>query len=95
MAMPSLLIRHHVADYPAWKAVFDEQGDLRRANGSQGGWLFRSTESGEVLVLLEWDDLERARLFVDSDDLKEGLIRSGVAGAPDIWFLEDGDHLLA
>jgi hypothetical protein len=46
-------------------------------------------------VLLEWDDLERARLFVDSDDLKEGLIRSGVAGAPDIWFLEDGDHLLA
>ncbi len=93
--MSCLLIRHKVQDYSAWKAVFDEQADVRRANGSQGGRLFRSTESGEVLMLLEWDDLERARLFVDSDDLKEGLIRSGVAGAPDIWFLEDGDHLLA
>ena len=46
-------------------------------------------------MLLEWDDLERARLFVDSDDLREAMIRSGVAERPDIWFLEDGDHLLA
>ena len=43
----------------------------------------------EVLLLLAWDDLERARLFVDSDDLREALIRAGVAEQPDIWFLED------
>ena len=87
--MPCLLIRHTVQDYFDWKAVFDEQEDLRRANGSQGGRLFRSTESGEVLVLLEWDDLERARLFADSDDLREALARAGVTDRPDIWFLED------
>ena len=87
--MPCLLIRHTVEDYSTWKAVFDEQADLRRANGSQGGRLFRSTESGEVLVLLEWDDLERARLFADSDDLREAMARAGVTDRPDIWFLED------
>jgi heme-degrading monooxygenase HmoA len=87
--MPCLLIRHTVQDYSAWKAVFDEQTDVRRANGSQGGRLFRSTESGEVLVLLEWDDLERARLFADSDDLREAMARAGVTDRPDIWFLED------
>jgi heme-degrading monooxygenase HmoA len=87
--MPCLLIRHTVQDYSTWKAVFDEQADVRRANGSQGGWLFRSTESGEVLVLLEWDDLERARLFADSDDLREAMTRAGVTDRPDIWFLED------
>jgi heme-degrading monooxygenase HmoA len=87
--MPCLLIRHTVQDYSDWKAVFDEQEDLRRANGSQGGRLFRSTESGEVLVLLEWDDLERARLFADSDDLREALARAGVTDRPNIWFLED------
>ena len=87
--MPCLLIRHTVQDYTTWKAVFDEQADVRRANGSQGGWLFRSTESGEVLVLLEWDDLERARLFADSDDLREAMARAGVTDRPDIWFLED------
>ena len=87
--MPCLLIRHTVQDYSDWKAVFDEQEDLRRANGSQGGRLFRSTESGEVLVLLEWDDLERARLFADSDDLREAMARAGVTDRPNIWFLED------
>jgi heme-degrading monooxygenase HmoA len=93
MVMPSLLIRHHVADYLAWKAVFDEHEPARRANGSQGGWLFRDTaDPNELLVLLAWDDLERARLFVDSDDLREAMTRAGVAGQPDIWFLEEVEH---
>ena len=91
--MPSLLIRHHVADYPAWKAVFDEHEAARRANGSQGGWLFRSADDPhEVLLLLAWDDLERARLFADSDDLREAMTRAGVTDRPDIWFLEDVEH---
>lgn len=91
--MPALLIRHHVADYPAWKTVFDEHELTRRANGSQGGWLFRdAADPHEVLVLLAWDDLERARLFVDSDDLREAMARAGVMDRPDIWFLEDVDH---
>ena len=88
--MPSLLIRCHVADYLAWKAVFDEHECARRANGSQGGWLFRDADDPhEVLLLLAWDDLERARLFADSDDLREAMARAGVTDRPDIWFLED------
>jgi heme-degrading monooxygenase HmoA len=88
--MPCLLIRHKVQDYPAWKAVFDEQESTLRANGSQRGWLFRNAaDPHEVLVLLEWDDLERARLFVDSDDLQEAMMRAGVTDRPDIWFLEE------
>lgn len=90
--MPSLLIRHRVADYPAWKAVFDEHGVTRRATGSLGGRLFRDTaDPNDILVLLDWDDLDRARLFADSDDLREAMTRAGVAGEADIWFLEDAD----
>lgn len=88
--MPSLLIRHHVADYSAWKAVFDEHEPARRANGSQGEWLFRdAADPHEVVILLAWDDLERARLFADSDDLREAMTRAGVTDQPDIWFLVD------
>ncbi len=88
--MPSLFIRCHVADYLAWRAVFDEYEPTRLANGSQGGWLFRNADDpDEVLLLLAWDDLERARLFADSDDLREAMARAGVTDRPDIWFLED------
>jgi heme-degrading monooxygenase HmoA len=88
--MPYLLIRHHVCDVARWKAVFDEHEITRRANGSRGGRVFcGDADPNEIVVLLAWDDLERARLFADSDDLREALARAGVTDRPDIWFLED------
>jgi heme-degrading monooxygenase HmoA len=91
--MPALLIRQKVEDYAAWKADFEQHATARRANGSQGGRLYRNAaDANEVVVLLAWDDLERARLFADSDDLCEAMARPGVADRPDIWFLEETDR---
>ena len=91
--MPVLLIRHKVVDFATWKPLFDEHGATRRANGSQGGRLFRNAaDPNEVLVLLTWDDLDRAYLFVESDDLREMMRRMGVADQPDVWFLEEADQ---
>jgi hypothetical protein len=88
--MPALLIRCSVADYRAWKAVFDEHESTRLANGAQGLWLFRDADDPrQILLLLTWDDLDRARLFVDSDELREEMTRAGVIDQPDIWFLEE------
>jgi heme-degrading monooxygenase HmoA len=94
MVMPLLLIRHKITNYGAWKPVFDEHGMTRRANGSQGGRIFRCADDPyEVVILLEWDNLERARLFADSDDLREVMDRAGVTDRPDFWFLADGDRI--
>ena len=88
--MPVLLIRHKVTDYAAWKVVFEEHGYSRRANGSNGGRLFRNAvDPSEILILLDWDDLDRARLFAQSDDLREAMVRSGLADEPDMWFLDE------
>ncbi|MFN8594333.1 MAG: hypothetical protein U0031_23010 [Thermomicrobiales bacterium] len=93
--MPLLLIRHRIASYPTWRAVFDEHEVLRRANGSRGGQVFRSAaDPREILLLLDWDDLERARLFVDSDDLREAMAQAGITDQPDFWFLEEGERLI-
>ncbi len=91
--MPDLLIRHKVADYAAWKPLFDEHGAARRANGCRGGRLFRNAaDPNEVLILLAWDDLDRARLFAVSDDLHELMRRAGVVDQPDVWFLEEAER---
>lgn len=88
--MPALLICQRVADFAVWRARFDEDDAVRRANGCQGVSLFRNaTEPSEVLALMEWDDLERARLFVQSDLLQEAMARAGVTDRPDVWLLED------
>ena len=88
--MPFLLIRHTVTDFDTWRRAFDENAGVRRANGAEDWRVFRDgSDPGEVWVLLEWDDLMRARLFANSDDLIDELLRAGVAFQPDYWFLEE------
>ncbi len=91
--MAALLVRHKVEDYATWKPAFDEYSATRRANGSRGGRVFRSAaDPNEVVILFEWDDLDRARLFAQSDDLQEATTRAGVADEPDLWFLVEADQ---
>ena len=88
--MPYMLVRHKVEDYERWKPVFDDHQATRRESGGKGGFLFRNADDpNETLILLEWPDLEDARRFARSDDLRETMQRAGVAEQPDIFFLED------
>jgi heme-degrading monooxygenase HmoA len=88
--MPYVLVRHKVQDYAKWRPVFDEHGVTRKASGSKGGYLFRSADDpNDLVILLEWTDVKRARQFVESDDLRQAMQRAGVSGQPEIHFLEE------
>jgi heme-degrading monooxygenase HmoA len=92
--VPVMLIRHKVANYTRWREHFDDYQTTRRANGSQGGHVFRSADDpNELLIFLEWDELDRARLFADSDDLRVAMKHAEVSDQPDLWFLLDGERL--
>lgn len=92
--MPTLLIRHKVTDYATRQPVFNEQKATRRAHGCQLGRLFRNvSDPNEILILLEWDDRERAWLFAQSDNLREELKRAEVADEPDLWFLGEANQV--
>ena len=86
--MAAMLIRHRVADFAAWLPAFTAESPVRRAHGARQERVLRSaTDPDEVLVLLEWDDLDRARLYADSDDARIAMWQAGVIGQPDIWLL--------
>jgi quinol monooxygenase YgiN len=88
-SMPYLLVRHQVEDYARWKPLFDQHGLTRQRNGCRGGQLFRNSNNpNELLILFEWDNLERARQFAQSPDLRETMQRAGVIDQPDVYFLE-------
>ena len=70
--MPYILVRHKVEDYAKWKPIYDEDGVVRKAEGSKGSQLFRNADNpNEVIVLLEWDDLGKAKQFAQSPRLRE------------------------
>jgi hypothetical protein len=91
--MTVLVIRHRVQDYGRWRALFDEDAEVRHAHGSRSERVFHSdADAGEVLVYLEWDDAERARLFARSDELRDAMVDSGVVDRPDVWILKEVDR---
>ncbi len=86
--MPALLIRQRVFDENRWRQAFDGQAHARAANGCQDARIYRTaSDPTETIVILTWDSLMRARLFAQSDDLRESL--SSGADHPDIWVLDD------
>jgi heme-degrading monooxygenase HmoA len=94
--MPNLLIQSTVEDYAKWKSVFDEYVTDRKTSGSKGGHLFRSADNpNDITILFEWDDLDRARQFTESDDLREAMQRAAVIGRPDLYFLEEVEKVRA
>ena len=88
-----VLVKQTVADYARWKPIFDAVGANRVAGGSKGGQLFRSADDpNEVVMLFEWD-LEKARQFSQSDELRAKMQEAGVLGSPEFYFLEEIEQL--
>jgi hypothetical protein len=88
-------IRHKVANYRKWKAVFDAHGPARTAQGCQGTHVFRRADNPkELVIMLSWSDLGKARQFLVSDDLREMLAETPLCdGVPDVVLLEELDQV--
>ncbi len=70
--MAFVLIEHKVGDFETFKAVFLDDADRRKRFGSLGGYVLRAADDPDaVIVLLEWDTIERARDFALSLDLHQ------------------------
>jgi heme-degrading monooxygenase HmoA len=92
--MPYLLVRHKVADYTKWRPLFDQHAATRRANGAKGGQILRSANNpNEVILLFEWENLEKARQFAQSSNLREIMQQAGVIDQPDIYFFETVENI--
>lgn len=88
--MAQLLVRHRVEDYDEWKRVFDDHADAREEYGSLGGVVGRvAGDPDEVVLVLEWDDVDRAREFADSATLQNAMREAGVVGTPEVTFLDE------
>jgi hypothetical protein len=53
----------------------------------------RPRDPNELVILMEWNGLEKARQFTQSEDLREVMQRAGVVDQSDIYFLKDGEQV--
>jgi heme-degrading monooxygenase HmoA len=80
-----VIVSHHVADFDAWRSVFNEHEKVRREHGAQGHALFQSTsDPGKVIIVNRFETEEAARAFMSDPSLAEAMQRAGVDSAPDV-----------
>jgi len=81
-------IQHPVADYAAWKTVFDENHP-----GTMGARFARINrqlgDPNTIAVVAGFDSAETAQSFVNNPDLKAAMDRAGVAAPPRIEMYEE------
>lgn len=81
----TLFVRHQVADYDAWRSVYDSVEPLRAKFGCIDAEV--STDPGDrndVFVIHRFPTLDQAQGFAASGDLQQAMGRAGVTGPPRI-----------
>jgi hypothetical protein len=85
-----VLIRHSVEDFPKWKAAYDEHKPERIKAGVTENKLFQDADDPNmVTILFDAEDVQQAKEFTHSDEVREIMQKAGVVSQPDIHFLED------
>ena len=73
------LIRHRVADYDAWKNMYDGFAPTQAEHGVHAHQVLRSIENpNDVIVTHTFDSHEAARAFFAMPELKEAMSQGGV-----------------
>jgi hypothetical protein len=89
--MHYLLVKHRVADFARWNAVFESHAEAQRNAGLHLLQLLRDTsEPNLVVMLFRADDPGKARAFTGSPKAGESAKASGVLGVPEVSLLSDG-----
>lgn len=86
--MQYVLIIHEVADYAAWKKVFDNAAGIRKAAGEQSFQLLKyETDANQIVHFSKWSSLDAAKRFFESPELVKIRLEVGVK-SPEFIYLE-------
>jgi quinol monooxygenase YgiN len=87
--MQHVLIIHEVADYAAWKQVFDQAASLRRNAGERSYQVLRfETDPNQIVHFSQWTSIAAARAFFESPQLVQIRQKAGVK-APKFLYLQE------
>jgi len=87
MAQGTLLVRHQVEDYAAWRSVYDSLDGLRKEHGCTADEVMVDpADKQDVFIIHRFPTLEQAQSFAGSNELREGMSQAGVKSPPRIEF---------
>lgn len=87
--MKHVLIIHEVADYDAWKKVFDHAATIRKEAGEISYQVLKyENEPNKIVHFSVWTSIENAKLFFESPKLIQIRKDAGVK-SPKFIYLDE------
>lgn len=87
-SMQHVLIIHEVADYPAWKKVFDGASAIRKEAGERSYQVLKyQNDPNRIVHFSVWTSIAAAKCFFESPMLVRIRAEAGVK-SPDFIYLE-------
>ena len=82
-----MIVKHKVADFDKFLSSYEAHDSLRLANGIHSYVIGRGEKDpNTILVATKIDDMEKAKAFSKSADLKQAMQKAGVTSKPAISF---------
>ena len=84
----ALMIRYRVADFDKWKEVFDDHEGDRIGAGIVAHHINRAEDDPNSLaVYLAVGDIDKARAYAQSDELRQYMQDGGIIGTPEATWM--------
>ena len=85
--MATLFVRHQVADYAAWRRVYDGFAPTQATFGVTAEAVYQAVDNpNDVTVTHDFATLEAAQAFAGSAEMRAAMHDAGVQGSPTVWF---------
>lgn len=92
-AITTMFVRHAVSDYDSWKRVYDEVAPLRKQKGVTAASVHRdANDSDTIFITHQFENMEAAKAFANSEELKSAMAKAGVKDSPEFFFTQDIEH---
>ena len=86
--MQHVLIIHEVADYAAWKTVFDNAAGIRKNAGERSYQVLKyENEPNKIVHFSTWTSISAAKAFFESPELIAIREKAGVK-SPEFIYLD-------
>jgi heme-degrading monooxygenase HmoA len=87
--MGTVFLRHKVADYVAWRPIYDADEPRRNEAGLKEIGVYRDADDENmILIVWETDDTNAFKAMVESPDLADKMKEAGVTSEPETWMGE-------
>ena len=68
-------------------------GEIQGHDGVTAASVHRDPNDPDIIIVMhQFKDMNAAKGFANSEDLKSAMAKGGVSGPPEVWFGEDIEH---